>query len=474
MVNEYLKKIIDFIMNDPRLSRELEEIKLNFPQLELSDPDRELMILDWFLFDYRLKKSNITVLDTFLNIVKPTLSESEWRSFENFRNGILALFEVKALRIGKDLILRDLTTGKEYWVWDTTASKNLRKNQCAFIRVLPFKDHYILFGSVHAYPKEVNIDLNILSKTLRESHKEFRITSKDIADYLYKVQSKNSSNDDYISIAKQLEKKIDAVGLSDVNIYRVMEDITQGRIQHVGELYREFHKKAKFANRNEEEELLQMLVTLWNKMPHKYMGGVSPEEKRMSLKRGPLEESLIKQMLAHIQIHFNPEKYFDDKSRQKAVRRLQKKWLDTPMIELNNKSPRAVILEERKKSGSNNTRIGYTIDIHPVYDSDKDQEAEKLFEAGLQLSSQGKYREAAEAYRCHLELFPDNYVAWGNLGSVYCMLIDKKEAEWCLRKALSIKPDYQIAKNNLSRLKRISIKKMKEMAKNHKIKFQKP
>ena len=133
-----------------------------------------------------------------------------------------------------------------------------------------------------------------------------------------------------------------------------------------------------------------------------------------------------------------------------------------------------MILEEREKLGSNDTRIGYTININPVYDSDKDQEAEKLFETGLQLSSQGKYHEAVEAYRRHLKIFPDNYIAWGNLGSIYCMLIDKKEAEWCLRKSLSIKPDYQIAKNNLSRLKRISIKTMKEMAKNHKIKFQKP
>jgi hypothetical protein len=39
--------------------------------------------------------------------------------------------------------------------------------------------------------------------------------------------------------------------------------------------------------------------------------------------------------------------------------------------------------------------------------------------------------------------------------------------------ALSINPDYQTAKNNLSLLKRTGVKQMKEMAKGKKIKFHK-
>jgi tetratricopeptide (TPR) repeat protein len=473
MANVYLLRFHDFVMNDLELCDEFDKIELEFPQLDIIESDRYLMLLDWFLFDYRLKKNNSKVLDAFINAMRPEMTVEELQVYKSFQKNILSLFEVRSLRIGKDLILRDLATEKEYWVMDTTVSRSLRKGQCAFIRVLPFQDHNILFGSVHAFSKKSNLDLKLTARTLRESKQDFRVTSKDLAEYLFRIQTKTRLDDDYVAIAKQIEKKLDAVGLSDVNIYRVMEDISQGRIHDVGELYRQFHKKAKFANRDDEIAFSQALVSLWNKMPHKYMGGISPEEKKALLKRGPLEESLIQQMLTYIQIKINPEKYFSDESRQKAVRRTQKKWLDTPMTELNGKSPREMILEERKKLGCSDHRIGHTVDIHPVFDSDQDEEAHKLFEAGLRLSKQGKYRKAVEAYKSHLEIIPNNHVAWGNLGSVYCMLVDKKEAERCLSQALSINPDYQIAKNNLSMLRRTSVKEMEAIAQKHKIQFTK-
>jgi hypothetical protein len=65
------------------------------------------------------------------------------------------------------------------------------------------------------------------------------------------------------------------------------------------------------------------------------------------------------------------------------------------------------------------------------------------------------------------------YAVRGNLGSVYCLLVDKKEAERCLRMALTVNPDYQTAIDNLSVLKRTSVKRMKEMAKGKKLKFKK-
>ena len=72
--------------------------------------------------------------------------------------------------------------------------------------------------------------------------------------------------------------------MSDVNLYQVMDDISNGRIQDVGKLHQELHGKANDIGRKDEEELLNLLVALWNKMPHKVLGGVSPEEKLKMLK----------------------------------------------------------------------------------------------------------------------------------------------------------------------------------------------
>jgi tetratricopeptide (TPR) repeat protein len=323
------------------------------------------------------------------------------------------------------------------------------------------------------YSGEASQIIKLTLKNLREGNADIRFSSRDLAELLHDLQKKNEQKEDYVAIAKRLEEKMDGLGLSDVNLYQVMDDISNGRIQDVGELHQEFHKKAKYASRKDEEEFMDLLVTLWNKMPHKVIGGVSPEDKMKMLKRGYMEQAMIRQLMDHLQVHVRPEKYTSEESRRQALRRKQMKWLDTKMPELNGKSPREIILEERKKLGNDDTSIGYQIHIHPVYDSEEDEEADKQFNAGLRLTSQGKYREAVEAYRRNLELFPDNYVAWGNLGSVYCLLVDKKEAELCLRKALSINPDYQTAKNNLSLLKRTSVKEMKEMAKGIKIKFHK-
>ena len=137
------------------------------------------------------------------------------------------------------------------------------------------------------------------------------------------------------------------------------------------------------------------------------------------------------------------------------------------------KAPREIILEERKQLGNDDTAIGYQIHIRTVYHSEGRRRRKNSLMRGCGLPVRGSMREAVEAYRRHLELLPDNYVAWGNLGSVYCLLADKKKAERCLRKALSINPDYQTAKSNLSLLKRTSVKEMKEMAKGKKIRFHK-
>jgi tetratricopeptide (TPR) repeat protein len=82
-----------------------------------------------------------------------------------------------------------------------------------------------------------------------------------------------------------------------------------------------------------------------------------------------------------------------------------------------------------------------------------------------------RYEEAIEKYRRHLELFPENYVAWGNMGMLFVLLLNKKEALKCLYKALSINPDYKIAKANLRVIENSSKQDLKRIARNRPAKW---
>ena len=79
----------------------------------------------------------------------------------------------------------------------------------------------------------------------------------------------------------------------------------------------------------------------------------------------------------------------------------------------------------------------------------KDPSAEAL-RAAVTLEEQGKYAEAADAYRSIVTTHPTHLVAWTNLGNAEMQLGDKAKAEEAFRKALSIDGTAADALNNLA------------------------
>jgi Tfp pilus assembly protein PilF len=49
-----------------------------------------------------------------------------------------------------------------------------------------------------------------------------------------------------------------------------------------------------------------------------------------------------------------------------------------------------------------------------------------------------------------LKLVPSHYQSWSNLGVVLMSLKKREEAERCLKRALSLRPDYEVARKNLA------------------------
>ena len=79
----------------------------------------------------------------------------------------------------------------------------------------------------------------------------------------------------------------------------------------------------------------------------------------------------------------------------------------------------------------------------------KDPAADAL-RAAVVLEDQGKYAEAADAYRRILTDHPDSVVAWTNLGNAQVQLGEKATAEEAFRKALAIDGTSADALNNLA------------------------
>jgi tetratricopeptide (TPR) repeat protein len=76
--------------------------------------------------------------------------------------------------------------------------------------------------------------------------------------------------------------------------------------------------------------------------------------------------------------------------------------------------------------------------------------AEKYLQLSLQYYQEGKYDKCIDAAQAATLLKPNYVEAYNNVGSGYIALKQFDKAAEALKKALSIKPDYQLAKNNLS------------------------
>ena len=70
------------------------------------------------------------------------------------------------------------------------------------------------------------------------------------------------------------------------------------------------------------------------------------------------------------------------------------------------------------------------------------QEAKDWFQEGNNLSKEGRYADAVEAYQQSLKLNPDITVAYYNLGLAYKKLRRYEQAVNALQKAVELEPDY--------------------------------
>lgn len=82
-------------------------------------------------------------------------------------------------------------------------------------------------------------------------------------------------------------------------------------------------------------------------------------------------------------------------------------------------------------------------------DQEEYLEADDWFDAGVVLNTEGRYREAAEAFGRSIALSPRNALAWLNLGTAQALYSDYDRAIDSLKKAVLLDPKLTLALSNL-------------------------
>jgi tetratricopeptide (TPR) repeat protein len=470
VANIYMSKLVKFMTDDPMLIKELERVDREFPLLNIEETARKITIFDWFIFDYKLKAIEKIPLDYFIEL-NTDMSDKEKEIYETFRQNVYGFFEIKAIKMGKEMVLIDLFDKKKYWVWDRTSTQNFLKNQCIFTRVLPYQDHYILSGVVNAFPLEATYMLRLGYKRIRENKLNTRITPKEVAKIFSSFEKeKKPQKLDLDTLKERLERKLKNIGLLNITSLNIIEMFNKN--MDPCKVFKEFNEKAIFPDEKDADRFLDLLIAFWNKVPQQRLGGVSPEDKSKIYCRGFQEKVLIKELMAYLQNVIKPNVYANKKALDRAVVEIQKKWLNTKNPELDGMCPGKIILEERKRLGNPLKKIEMKVVFQSIpITTQKEKEIEELFNTSLNLTKVGCYKEAVEKYKCYLEFFPENYIAWGNIGMLYGLLLNRKKALKCVRKALSLNPNYKIAKDNLEVLENVSREHLKNLAKNKKIRW---
>ncbi|PIP20813.1 MAG: hypothetical protein COX40_02715 [Candidatus Omnitrophica bacterium CG23_combo_of_CG06-09_8_20_14_all_40_11] len=456
IMRQFYTYVADFISKMPQVLKDLAYEERFFANLNMSETERRNLVFDWYIFDYKSEALSKNLLQYFLE--KAELSEDLKAIYEKFKDGIFSIFEIRALRMGKGMIARDLATTKEYGIKDTTLTRQISKGQCGFLRILPFKDYYILTGTGYFFPQEASRFIKLFFMDAEKHKKPFRLTPLTIYEIFF-AQKKPES----LPTIERFTLFCQEGGLKEDYINEIIQRIRKEALNKgdFQDIQKELIAKIKPYPGLDIKEITQAFMDVWN-------GFVS--EQNGYVEKGPIETALINASMSYVQLKVNPKRFKSEKLASEKAERIMEEWLKTPRQELDGKTPEEVIIEERQKLRNPEKRVKFRINISALTPGKEVvQKANEAFARGRQLLVENKPKEAIEAYKEYISLHSQNHVVWHNMGIAYILSMDRINAERCFKKALEIKPDYELAKRNMEILNSASPEDIERMAKDYRV-----
>ncbi|MEW6222619.1 MAG: SEC-C metal-binding domain-containing protein [Candidatus Hadarchaeota archaeon] len=442
LLHDCLGRMTDWIFSNEMLADEFRSVADDFMRDSPLDEFGMALLSDAFIFDHKLPGKNMTPFEFFMENAQ--LSPDERSVYEGFSRNTHSIFEILEVRRDEGLVLKDLIGEGEYWVKERRGTHGAAQGGIVCCRIAPYGGHFIMLGvGTLSWPRDVGYLFRRGSRYLRTKAKERPLTAFDALRLLTGMES---NEEESLEDAKDaLKRKLDRLGLK-VDFRTLAKRINESK--NPQEAFPEIFE-FDFLSMRDFQETMDLLQDLWNKFPRREFGGLAPSAK---FQPGPKESMLFQTLLAESQRSIDPDKYPTANDAQKAVNEFSDKWLKTPQEELGQRTPMDVILEERAALGDPRKEFGMQIQISRIHDYDVNK-AKKLYRDGLEACKSGAWFKAMEFFEEVTEMYPEHYKAWGNLGSCHANLGSKRDAIKCYKKALSIEPNYEVAKRNLAAIK---------------------
>lgn len=439
----FYSRIAKFLEEKPGCFEELDQ-KLNFfAPLQMPDKDKRMLVLDWFVFDAKSKALRGNPLEVFLK--ETDLNEETRKLYQNFRQGKFSLFEVKAVRIGKGVLLVSLLDNQEYQVFDVACSKAVQKGQSGLFRMLPFEDYFILTGIGYPFPVSSTPAVRVIAKNMRESRRPVHLSPLQVCEIMFAAPKREP-----LPARERFELICREQGLSVDEVKEFVDEMRSNALEKRGfeGMAERLFAKIRPVPGFDPGELSDALVETWNSFVSK-----QPDY----FEKGPMEGMLIRASLDYIH---NRVTLDGRKKREKIKARmneLQEEWFAMPLEELEGKTPAEVILEERRALGNPQKEIAFLIQLDELSPGrEKEEKMNRLLDKARGLMEEQHLPEAVAIMESILREYPEAYPVWQNLGIAYVLSQDRVNAQRCFEKALEVNPQYEMARQDLERLKNSS------------------
>lgn len=435
----FYSRIGRFIHERPDLISELDAKLTFFAPLQMPDKDKRMLVLDWFVFDAKSKALKGNPLDCLLK--EADLDKEIKQLYRNFRQGKFSLFEVKALRIGKGMLLVNLLDNQEHQVFDVSASKTLQKGQCCLLRMLPFENYFILTGVGYPFPAPSTPALRLVAKNMRESGRPVHLSPLQVCEIMFAAPKREG-----LPVRERFELICRENGLSGEEIKQFLDEMRCKALNKEGNegFAEKIFAKLKPRQGFNARELSEAFVGTWNSFV---------AEQPDYVEKGPIETMLVRAALDYVGNRVKLDGRKNKEKLEAGMNEIQKEWLHSPLEELEGKTPAEVILEERQQLGNPQKEIGFTMQLSKLKPGvEEEQKMKALLDEARGLMQERRVPEAIAIMENVLKEYPAAYPVWQNLGIAYVLSQDRANARRCFEKALEINPKYKMACNDLERL----------------------
>ena len=318
---------------------------------------------EWFVFDYQLDELGNTPARSFVDGNNSNWDAEQRKTYFGYLNNVYGVFKVIEVENKGEFTILDLEDEKSYRIENKKDVYQLEKERVLIGRIFPVDDLYSLSSTAIAITNEFSATI--------ERDRKF-IEGIDPLGVEGLLKGRGDEPQDLESLEKRLIPFLAL--LTDGKL--TMKDLINytDESSDPSQVLEKVKEDIDFDSDEEEVSFSKLIYSLWNYAPRTELDGASPD--KAQLKRigdmGTKEYSLIQEMGRFVDSRFNPTLYPSLQTANEAIMRLQDEWLKTPQDELEGKTPKDVILSERKLQGNDAEEINYARLNEPDQDDSDD------------------------------------------------------------------------------------------------------